>query len=74
MLLKLCLILPIATAYVERSFSAMNIVKNELRNRMGGCWMNDCLVTYIEKTLCLKIENGKVIERYQNMRTRKEQL
>ncbi|XP_022883750.1 zinc finger MYM-type protein 1-like [Olea europaea var. sylvestris] len=33
-LLTLALILPVATAIVERVFSAMNIVKNRLRNRM----------------------------------------
>ncbi|XP_026400673.1 uncharacterized protein LOC113296585 [Papaver somniferum] len=34
-LIKLSLILPVATAAVERAFSAMNIVKSRLRNRMG---------------------------------------
>ncbi|KAL8095934.1 hypothetical protein AgCh_037060 [Apium graveolens] len=34
-LLKLALLLPVATAGVERSFSAMNIVKTRLRNRIG---------------------------------------
>ncbi|KAK4544154.1 hypothetical protein RGQ29_033014 [Quercus rubra] len=32
---KLALTLPVATATVERSFSAMKYIKNELRNRMG---------------------------------------
>ncbi|KAL7149365.1 hypothetical protein ABFS83_05G035300 [Erythranthe nasuta] len=35
LLLKLSLILPVATASVERVFSAMKIVKSELRNHMG---------------------------------------
>ncbi|XP_045791578.1 zinc finger MYM-type protein 1-like [Trifolium pratense] len=35
LLLKLALLLPVATATVEKSFSAMNFVKNQLRNRMG---------------------------------------
>ncbi|XP_028066486.1 uncharacterized protein LOC114269384 [Camellia sinensis] len=35
LLLTLVLILLVATAIVERAFSAMNIVKNWLRNRMG---------------------------------------
>ena len=34
-LLKLAMILPIATAAVERSFSAMKIMKSRLHNRMG---------------------------------------
>ncbi|XP_022855983.1 uncharacterized protein LOC111377158, partial [Olea europaea var. sylvestris] len=43
-LLTLTLILPVATATVERVFSAMNIVKNRLRNRMGDQWMNDSTI------------------------------
>jgi hypothetical protein len=44
-LLKLVLILPVATASVERVFSSMNYVKNKLRNKMGEQFLNDCLVT-----------------------------
>ncbi|KAK9986693.1 hypothetical protein SO802_031644 [Lithocarpus litseifolius] len=35
LLVKLALTLPVATATVERSFSAMKYIKNELCNRMG---------------------------------------
>ncbi|PIN00852.1 hypothetical protein CDL12_26644 [Handroanthus impetiginosus] len=34
LLVKLALILPVATTTVERTFSAMNIIKNKLRNHM----------------------------------------
>ena len=33
---KLVLIIPIATAIVERSFSVMKYIKNELHNRIGN--------------------------------------
>ncbi|XP_016192247.1 zinc finger MYM-type protein 1-like [Arachis ipaensis] len=36
LLLKLALILHVATTSVERTFSAMNIIKSRLRNRMGN--------------------------------------
>ena len=74
LLIKLALILPVATATVERAFSAMNIVKNRLRNRMGDQWMNDCLVAYIEKDVSSIIENEMIMQRFQNMKTRREQL
>ena len=48
-LVTLALILPVATATVEIAFSVMNIIKNRLHNRIGDQWMNDYLVTYIEK-------------------------
>jgi len=43
----LVLLLPVATASVERAFLAMNFVKNN--NNMEGQYLNDCLVTFIEK-------------------------
>jgi hypothetical protein len=43
-LLKLVLILPVATASVERCFSAMNVVKKKLCNQMGDKFMSDCLI------------------------------
>ncbi|KAI8528033.1 hypothetical protein RHMOL_Rhmol12G0119600 [Rhododendron molle] len=49
LLLTLALILPVATATVERVFSAMNIVKDRLRNRMSNQWLNDSLVVYVER-------------------------
>ncbi|XP_010527364.1 PREDICTED: uncharacterized protein LOC104804719, partial [Tarenaya hassleriana] len=42
-LLKLTLILHVATATVERCFSSMNFVKTALRNRIGDQFLSDCL-------------------------------
>ncbi|KAJ6911823.1 zinc finger MYM-type protein 1-like [Populus alba x Populus x berolinensis] len=74
MLIKLSLLLPVATATVERVFSAMHIVKSRLRNKMGDKWMNDSLVVYIEKDIFDKIDNEAIMKRFQNMKTRREQL
>ncbi|KAL3621606.1 hypothetical protein CASFOL_036518 [Castilleja foliolosa] len=48
-LVKLSLVLPVATATVERSFFSMKHVKTELRNRMGDGYMNDSCICYIER-------------------------
>ncbi|XP_022897746.1 uncharacterized protein LOC111411446 [Olea europaea var. sylvestris] len=64
----------VATASVERVFSAMNIVKNRLRNQIGDQWMNDSLVVYVEKDVFNEINNKTTIRRFQSMRSRKEQL
>ncbi|KAL4626176.1 hypothetical protein ACB092_05G077000 [Castanea dentata] len=74
LLVKLTLTLPVATATVERSFSAMKYIKNELRNRMGDQWMNDCLVVYIEKDIACSIDNETIIQRFQKMKNRRRQL
>ncbi|XP_042449146.1 uncharacterized protein LOC122034083 [Zingiber officinale] len=42
-MIELALLLPVATATVERVFSAMNIVKIDLRNRIGDELMNASL-------------------------------
>ncbi|XP_057747944.1 uncharacterized protein LOC130967139 [Arachis stenosperma] len=72
LLLKLALILPVATASVERTFSAMNIIKSRLRNRMGDEWLNNCLVTYIERETFNQVDNETIIQHFQNMKIRRE--
>ena len=74
LLVKLALTLHVATTIVERSFSAMKYIKNELRNRMGDQWMNDCLVMYIEKNVAYSIDNEIIMQRFQNIKTRRRQL
>ncbi|XP_059629026.1 uncharacterized protein LOC132271602 [Cornus florida] len=74
LLVTLALILPVATASVERTFSAMNIVKNRLRNKMGDEWMSDSLIVYIEKEISSGMDNEVIIQRFQNMTSRWGQL
>ncbi|XP_020985415.1 uncharacterized protein LOC107475011 [Arachis duranensis] len=71
LLLKLALVLRVATASVERTFSAMNIIKSRLRNRMGAEYLNDFLVTYIERETFDCIDNEKIIQSFQNMKPRR---
>jgi hypothetical protein len=70
-LVKLSLILPVATATVERVFSGMNLIKTSLRNRMGDEFMNDCLVTYIEREIFKSVSVEKIMLHFQNMKKRK---
>jgi hAT family C-terminal dimerisation region len=66
----LTLILLVTTASVERTFSVMNVMKEASRNRMGDQLLNDCLVTYIERDLFKRVDNERIIQRFQNMKTR----
>ncbi|KAL5716165.1 hypothetical protein ACHQM5_017892 [Ranunculus cassubicifolius] len=54
-LITLALILPVATATVERAFSAMKLVKTERRNKISDSWMSDSLLTFIEKDVFFKM-------------------
>ena len=56
-LLKLVLVLPVATAGVERIFSTMNYIKNKLRYKMGQDYLNDGLVTFIEREFFLQAKD-----------------
>ncbi|XP_042027293.1 zinc finger MYM-type protein 1-like [Salvia splendens] len=72
LLIKLILILPVATASVERVFSGMTFVKNKLRNRMGDQPLNDCLVTFIEKDVFLQVSDEDIVNRFEEMKTRRK--
>jgi hAT family C-terminal dimerisation region len=70
-LIELTLILHVATTTVERTFSAMNIIKTELRNKMGGEWMNDNMICYIERGIFTTIDDKRILQFFQNMKTRR---
>jgi hypothetical protein len=50
-LIELALLLPVATASIERAFSAMKIIKTELRNKLSDGCLNDLMVCYIEREI-----------------------
>ena len=64
LLVKLVLTILVATATVERSFLTMKYIKNELHNRMGDQWMNDCLVVYIERDVPCSIDNETIMQQF----------
>ncbi|CAN6689072.1 unnamed protein product [Malus baccata var. baccata] len=73
-LLTLALVLPVATASVERAFSAMKIVKTPLRNKMGDQWLSDSMVVYIERDVFAFIDNEPIMRRFHDMKPRRQQL
>jgi len=70
-LIELTLILPVATASVERVFSAMSIIKTDLRNKMGDEWLNDLMICYTEKEIFRSISNEKIMKRFEEMKERR---
>ncbi|XP_024984022.1 uncharacterized protein LOC112519935 [Cynara cardunculus var. scolymus] len=73
-LLKLALVLPVATATVERCFSAMKIVKSDLRNKISDEFLNAAMICTIEKEALLTVSNDDVITQFQKMKSRRAQL
>ena len=64
-LIELALLLPVATATVERAFSAMKIIKTELRNKMSDGWLNDLMVIYIEREIFKSLDLSDIKKDFQ---------
>jgi hypothetical protein len=73
-LIELALILPVATATVERIFSAMKIIKTELRNKMGNDWLNHRMICYIEREIFASIEDDDILYHWQDLKNRLQKL
>jgi hypothetical protein len=49
-LIELALLLPVATISLEmRAFSAMNIIKTDLCNKIGDEWLNDLMICFTDE-------------------------
>ena len=73
-LIELALLLPVATASVERAFSAMKIIKTELRNKMSDGWLNDLMVVYIEREIFKEIDLQSIKKAFQVKKDRNMKL
>jgi hypothetical protein len=73
-IIELALLLPVATTSVERAFSAVNIIKIDLCNRMKDEWLNDLILCYIEKEIFRQLDYDKIKETFQAMKFWKMKL
>ena len=72
-LMKLVLVLPVATATIGRIFSGMKIVNTNLCNCIGDEFMNNCLICYVEKEEMMKVTNDAVVRHFMKMQGRRFQ-
>lgn len=63
--------LPVSTATTERAFSAMNIVKTRLRNKMEDEFLNDALVLLIEKEIAAKFSSDSIVDDFKDLKERR---
>jgi hypothetical protein len=70
-LLKLVLLLLVATTSVERVFSAMVFVKIKLRNKMRDSLLDDCLITFIERDIFFEVDEDDIIKTFMSLRKRR---
>ena len=59
-----------ATASVERVFSAMVLVKTKSRNKMGDSVLDDCLVTFIEQDIFFEVNEDDIIKIFMSLQKR----
>jgi len=71
LLLKMVLLLPVATASVERAFSSMDFVKTKRRNKMSDTLLDDCLVTFMERDILKDVDEDDVIKTFMAIRNRR---
>jgi hypothetical protein len=69
-LLRLILTLPVSTATTERSFSAMKIFKNKLRNKMSSDFLADSMSVYIEREIAASISSDTIIDAFKALASR----
>jgi len=70
-LVKFALLLPVATASVERAFSGMKFIKNELRSRMNDDFLSGCMVPFMEKDVFKDVSTDDIILYFQAMKPRR---
>ena len=73
-LIELVLPLPITTASVERTFSALKRIKTVARNKIGDEQLKDLAILAIESKLSNEIETSEVIEIFAKMKDRRIEL
>ena len=70
LLLWLFLTIPITTASSERSFSALRIIKNYLRNSMSDERLSNLVLLFIEKEITKSLNTDKLIDIFANEKAR----
>ncbi|XP_070036277.1 uncharacterized protein LOC142167265 [Nicotiana tabacum] len=62
LLVKLALLLPVATTTIERAFSAMKFIKNDLWSRMDDEYLGSYIVPYVEREVFSTTSNESIIK------------
>jgi hypothetical protein len=68
------MILWVSTAYVERAFSTMKIIKYKLRNKINDVWFNDLMICYTEQEIFKSLDDVDIIRTFTAKKSRKGHL
>ena len=70
-MVRLVLTLPVSTTTTKRAFSAMKLVKTELRNKMEDDFLNDSLMLYIEKDIVSTFSLDSIVDDFEDLKERR---
>ena len=70
-IVRFVLTLPVSTATTERAFSAMKVVKTNLRNKMENYFLTDSLMLYIEKDIASTFSLDSIVDDFENLKERR---
>ena len=70
----LFLTIPVTTASAERSFSKLKLAKNNLRSTIAQERLQGLAFLSIEQGTACKLNLGKVIDKFAEMKARKKQF
>ena len=62
------LTLPVSTATTERAFSAMNVIKTDLRNKMEDEFLLDAMILFIERDIAMTISMDSIIDNFEDLK------
>ena len=72
--MELALVLSVATTSIERVFSAMNIIKTNLRNKISNDWLNNLMVCYVKREIFKGFDRDRIKKRFQGMKSRRMKM
>ena len=67
-IVRLVLTLPVSTATTKRAFSAMKVVKTNLRNKMENDFLTDFLMLYIEKDIASTFSLDSIVDDFEDLK------
>ncbi|XP_030970930.1 uncharacterized protein LOC115991368 [Quercus lobata] len=70
-MVRLVLTLPVSIATIERAFSAMKVVKTNLRNKMENDFLTDSLMLYIEKDIASTFSLDSIVDDFEDLKERR---
>ena len=69
-LVRLVLTFSVSSTTTDRAFSAMKVVKTDLRNKMENDFLTNSLILYIEKDIVLTFSLDSIIDDLEDLKQR----